>query len=213
MRRWTLLLVVALGLAACKRERSSQAPAPAPAPEASLPLLPDGGVDLGQGGITSPEIDLPSLAPLVDRISPAVVSLSVLATAKVPPGHPRLFGRRKAPQQERGGSGFIVDRSGLVVTNDHVVDGASTISVRLADGRRFDADLVGRDMPTDLALVRIREPPADLPVERLGDSDKLHVGDWLLAIGNPFGLNTSVSLGILSATARGLGSGPHHQIP
>ena len=211
MRRWTVLLVVALGLAACKRERSSPAPAPTPAPEASLPLLPDGGVDLGQGAITSPEIDLPSLAPLVDRISPAVVSLSVMATAKVPPGHPRLFGRRQAPQQERGGSGFIVDRSGLVVTNDHVVDGASTISVRLADGRRFDADLVGRDMPTDLALVRIREPPADLPVERLGDSDKLHVGDWLLAIGNPFGLNTSVSLGILSATARDLGSGPYDE--
>jgi serine protease Do len=211
MRRWTLLLVIALGLAACKRERSSPAPVPAPAPEASLPLLADGGVDLGRGGITSPEIDLPSLAPLVDRISPAVVSLSVLATAKVPPGHPRLFGRRNAPQQERGGSGFIVDRSGLVVTNDHVVDGASTISVRLADGRRFDADLVGRDMPTDLALVRIREPPADLPVERLGDSDKLHVGDWLLAIGNPFGLNTSVSLGILSATARDLGSGPYDE--
>jgi serine protease Do len=211
MRRWTLLLVVALGLAACKRERSAPAPAPAPAPEASLPLLADGGVDLGRGAISSPEIDLPSLAPLVERISPAVVSLSVLASAKVPPGHERFFGRRKAPQQERGGSGFIVDRSGLVVTNDHVVDGASAISVRLADGRRFDADLVGRDMPTDLALVRIREPPADLPVERLGSSDKLHVGDWLLAIGNPFGLNTSVSLGILSATARDLGSGPYDE--
>jgi serine protease Do len=211
MRRWTLLLIVALGLAACKRERSSEAPASAPAPEASLPLLPDGGFELGQGAITSPEIDLPSLAPLVERISPAVVSIAVLASQKMPPGHERLFGRRKAPSQERAGSGFVVDRSGLVVTNDHVVDGASAISVRLADGRRFDADLVGRDTPTDLALVKIREPPADLPVERLGDSDKLRVGDWLLAIGNPFGLNTSVSLGILSATARDLGSGPYDE--
>jgi serine protease Do len=210
MRRWTLLLVVALGLTACKRERSSPAPAPAPAAEASLPLLPDGGLDLGRGAITSPEIDLPSLAPLVERISPAVVSLSVLASPKMPPDHARFFGR-KGPSQERGGSGFVVDRSGLVVTNDHVVDGATAISVRLADGRRFDADLVGRDMPTDLALVRIREPPEDLPVERLGDSDRLHVGDWLLAIGNPFGLNTSVSLGILSATARDLGSGPYDE--
>ncbi|HEY1906256.1 MAG TPA: trypsin-like peptidase domain-containing protein [Myxococcaceae bacterium] len=211
MRRWTVLLVVALGLAACKRERSTPAPAPAPAPEASLPLLPDGGVDLGRGAISAPEVDLPSLAPLVERISPAVVSLAVLASPKVPPGHERFFGRRKAPTEERAGSGFVVDRSGLVVTNDHVVDGASAISVRLADGRRFDADLVGRDMPTDLALVRIREPPQDLPVERLGDSDKLRVGDWLLAIGNPFGLNTSVSLGILSATARDLGSGPYDE--
>jgi len=211
MRRCTLLLVVALGLAACKRERSTPAPAPAPAPEAALPLLPDGGVELARGAISAPEVDLPSLAPLVERISSGVVSLSVLASPKMPPGHARFFGRRKAPTEERGGSGFIVDRTGLVVTNDHVVDGASAISVRLADGRRFDADLVGRDMPTDLALVRIREPPADLPVERLGNSDRLRVGDWLLAIGNPFGLNTSVSLGILSATARDLGSGPYDE--
>jgi len=83
--------------------------------------------------------------------------------------------------------------------------------VRLADGRRFDADLVGRDTPTDLALVRLRSPPDDLPVARLGDSDKLHVGDWLLAIGSPFGLTTSVSLGILSAKARDLGSGPYDE--
>ena len=211
MRRWTLLLVVALALAACKRERS--APAPVPAPEVALPLLPDGGVDLGQGAITAPEVALPSLAPLVERISSGVVSLSVLASPRLPPGHPRVLGNRRAPPQERGGSGFIVDRSGLVVTNNHVVEGASAISVLLADGRRFDADLVGRDAPTDLALVRLRAPPEALPVVRLGDSDRLHVGDWLLAIGNPFGLNTSVSLGILSATARVIGSGPVRRVP
>ena len=204
MRRWTVLLL-ALALAACKRGG-----APAPEPGVSLRLLPDGGLDFETGAISAPEIPLPSLAPLVDRISPSVVSLSVLGTANMPPGHPRFFGRRQ-PQQERGGSGFIVDRSGLVVTNNHVVEGASTIQVRLADGRRFDADLVGRDTPTDLALVRLRSPPDDLPVARLGDSDKLHVGDWLLAIGSPFGLTTSVSLGILSAKARDLGSGPYDE--
>ena len=202
MRRWTLALLV-LALAACKRGG-----APAPEAPATLPLLAEGGVDLGRGAITVSEIALPSLAPLVERISPSVVSLSAMATPRLPPGHERFLGGRAIPQQERGGSGFIVDRSGLVVTNNHVVEGASAISVRLADGRRLDADLVGRDAPTDLALVRLRAPPADLPFATLGDSDRLRVGDWLLAIGNPFGLSTSVSLGILSATARDLGAGP-----
>ena len=205
MRRWTLL-VMALLLAACKRGG-----APAPEPRASLPVLADGGVDLGRGAISPPEVALPSFAPLVERISPSVVSLSVLGTARLPPGHERFFGGRRLPQQERGGSGFIVDRSGLVVTNNHVVEDASAISVRLADGRRFEAELLGRDAPTDLAVVRLRAPPPDLPVARLGDSDKLQVGDWLLAIGSPFGLSTSVSLGILGATARDLGSGPYDE--
>ena len=204
MRRWTVLLL-ALALAACKRGE-----APPPANQVQLRLLPDGGMDF-EGAISSPEIPLPSFAPLVDRISPSVVSLSVVGSAKLPPGHPRFFAPRRPPQQERGGSGFIVDRSGLVVTNNHVVEGANTIEVRLADGRRFDADLVGRDAPTDLALVRLRSPPENLPVARLGDSDRLRVGDWLLAIGSPFGLTTSVSLGILGATARDLGSGPYDE--
>jgi serine protease Do len=197
---------VALALAACKRGE-----VPAPERGVSLRLLPDGGVDFETGAISAPEIPLPSFAPLVDRISPSVVSLSVVGTAKLPPGHERFFSGRRPPQQERGGSGFIVDRSGLVVTNNHVVEGASTIQVRLADGRQFGADLVGRDAPTDLALVRLRSPPQDLPVARLGDSDRLHVGDWVLAIGSPFGLTTSVSLGILSARARDLGSGPYDE--
>lgn len=202
MRRWTLLLLC-LALAACKRGGG-----PAPVATATPPLLADGGVDLGPGAVSISEVELPSLAPLVERVSPSVVSLTVLAAPKLPPGHERFLRGRRLPQQERGGSGFIVSRSGLVVTNNHVVEGASAITVRLADGRRLDGDLVGRDAPTDLALVRLRAVPDDLPVATLGDSDRLKVGDWLLAIGNPFGLSSSVSLGILSATARDLGSGP-----
>jgi serine protease Do len=205
MRRWTLV-VMALAFAACKRSGS-----PAPEPQASLPLLADGGVDLGRGAVSVPEVELPSLAPLVERVSASVVSLSVLASPSMPPGHERFLRGRFVPPQQRGGSGFIIDASGLVVTNDHVVKGASAISVQLADGRRFDAELVGRDGPTDLALVRLSAPPEDLPAVRLGDSDRLRVGDWLLAIGNPFGLATSVSLGILSATARDLGAGPYDE--
>jgi serine protease Do len=174
--------------------------------------LAGGGVDLtGHGAVTVPEIDLPSFAPLVERVSPSVVSLAVMAGPKVPAGHERFLRGRTLPQQQRGGSGFIVDRSGLVVTNNHVVEDASRISVQLEDGRLFDAELVGRDAPTDLAVVRIKDPPENLPVAKLGDSDHLRVGDWLLAIGNPFGLSSSVSLGILSATARDLGSGPYDE--
>ena len=207
MRRIALVLVL-LAVAACKRGGN----APAEPPGASLPLLADGGVDLlGHGAVTVPEIDLPSFAPMVERISPSVVSLAVMAGPKVPAGHERFLRGRALPQQQRGGSGFIVDPSGLVVTNNHVVEDASRISVQLEDGRLFDAELVGRDAPTDLAVVRMKDPPENLPFAKLGDSDHLRVGDWLLAIGNPFGLSSSVSLGILSATARDLGSGPYDE--
>ena len=201
MRRWTLLVWLSPSPRASDRRRRRRR-------RPRWPLLADGGVDLGRNAVTAREVELPSLAPLVERISPTVVSISVMAPPKLPPGHERFLGGRAIPQQERAGSGFIVDRAGLVVTNNHVVEGASAISVRLADGRKFDAELVGRDAPTDLALVRLRAPPEDLPVAALGDSDRLRVGDWLLAIGNPFGLSTSVSLGILSATARDIGAGP-----
>jgi serine protease Do len=206
MRR-VLPLLLLVALAACKRDGTP----PPPAPVTSSAPPADRAVDLGAAAVVVPEIDLPSLAPLVERVSPTVVSITVMAAPVVPPGHERFLRGRRVPLQQRAGSGFIVNRSGLVVTNNHVVEGASEISVTLEDGRRFDADLVGRDGPTDLALIRLRAPPEDLPMARLGDSDRLRVGDWLLAIGNPFGLSTSVSLGILSATARDLGAGPYDE--
>ena len=204
MRRtlWALLLVVA----ACSRR-----PEPAPA-DALPPVSVVDATPLPPGGyVTVPEIHLPSLAPLVERVTRTVVSLEVEATPEIPPGHERYLRMLPGgiPPEQRAGSGFLVNRNGEVVTNNHVVEGARRIVAELTDGRRFDAELVGRDGPTDLALVRLKNPPPDLPVAALGDSDRLRVGDWLIAVGNPFGLASSVSLGILSATARDLGAGPY----
>jgi serine protease Do len=111
-------------------------------------------------------------------------------------------------QQTSLGSGFIVDPSGLVVTNHHVIDNADTVTVTLQDGTNFKAEIVGQDTKTDLALLRIKSDKP-LPSVKFGDSDKTRVGDWVLAIGNPFGLGGSVTAGILSARARDINSGPY----
>ena len=106
------------------------------------------------------------------------------------------------------GSGFIIDPSGLVVTNNHVIADADSITVTLQDGTNFKADVVGKDTKTDLALLRIKSAKP-LPAIKFGDSDKIRVGDWVLAIGNPFGLGGTVTAGILSARAREIDSGPY----
>ena len=111
-------------------------------------------------------------------------------------------------QQTSLGSGFIVDPSGLIATNHHVIDKADTITVTLQDGTNFKAEIVGQDTKTDLALLRIKSDKP-LPAIKFGDSDKTRVGDWVLAIGNPFGLGGSVTAGILSARARDINSGPY----
>jgi serine protease Do len=103
------------------------------------------------------------------------------------------------------GSGVIIDRSGIVITNNHVVEGADEVIVRLNDGREFKTTDIKIDKETDLAVLRL-EGAADLPAARLGDSDKLETGDWVIAVGNPFQLETTVSAGIISAKGRSLGS-------
>ncbi|MET0402750.1 MAG: trypsin-like peptidase domain-containing protein [Cystobacter sp.] len=162
---------------------------------------------------------LPSLAPLVESVKGAVVNVDVQSTAggrgersgspferffggELPPGGSRQ------PIRQGTGSGFIIDSKGLVLTNNHVVEGAVSIRVRLDDGRSFDAEIVGRDPLTDVALIRLKRAD-NLPTVKLGDSDAMRVGDWLVAIGNPFGLASSVSSGILSARARNIHSGPY----
>jgi serine protease Do len=116
------------------------------------------------------------------------------------------------PRAERTrslGSGFIIDAAGYVVTNNHVVDGAENIEVTLSDGRSYDAELVGGDVDTDIALLKLEEGAKDLPTVSWGDSDKAKVGDWVVAVGNPFGLGGSVSAGIISARGRNIQAGPY----
>jgi serine protease Do len=141
----------------------------------------------------------------VAAVGPTVVS--VYSTRTVEIGPPWLGNGFLAPddqelEQQGLGSGFIVSADGLVVTNNHVVEQADEIKVKLADGREVDAKVVGVDPPTDLALLRIDPKGARLPVAQLGRSSSMEVGDWVLAIGNPFGLPRTVSAGIVSAVGR-----------
>jgi serine protease Do len=106
------------------------------------------------------------------------------------------------------GSGFIINKDGFILTNNHVVGDATEIRVKLSDGREFGARVVGKDPPTDVALIQLEKAPHDLPTVALGDSDALEQGDFVLALGNPFGLSGSASFGIVSAKARTLQNGP-----
>ena len=111
-------------------------------------------------------------------------------------------------KQQSLGSGFIVDKEGYILTNNHVVDDADDIRVTLLDGRSYDAEVKGRDPKTDIALIKIK-PENGLPVASLGDSDALLVGEWVIAIGNPFGFGHTVTAGIVSAKDRTIGAGPY----
>ena len=172
-------------------------------------------------------------ANVVDAVKPAVVNIAVdkkmpEATAADMPAVPDLpqdspFGdlfkrfkqmpegngnQKEMPKGHAVGSGFIIDASGFIVTNNHVVDGADKISVTLADGSSFDGKVIGTDKKTDLALVKI-DAGKSLPFVQFGDSDKARIGDWVVAIGDPYGLGGSVTAGILSARGRDIGSGPY----
>jgi len=180
---------------------------PAPARAAELPTV------------------LPSFAPLVKQTAPAVVTIQTSGRAMAQrPMDPqmrefleRFFGRDFMPPRDgRGrpvrpmglGSGFIISGSGIIVTNNHVVDRADQITVILDDGEELEATLIGTDPKTDLAVLRV-QPDRRLPTVRWGDSDSVEVGDWAIAIGNPFGLGGSVTAGIVSARGRNIRSGPY----
>lgn len=172
---------------------------------------------------------LPSFADLVEKVNPAVVSIrvdeEVAATAPAvpdlpfPPGSPfEKFFRDLQPQGPNGkprsrhatalGSGFLISADGYIVTNNHVVGDGKDITVIRDDGSELKAELIGKDAKTDLALVKV-ESKKPLPYVVFGDSENVRVGDWVLAVGNPFGLGGTVTTGIVSARGRQIGAGPY----
>src|SRR5436309_9470842 len=151
---------------------------------------------------------------VADRVTPAVVNVSTVPRKQSAEETPerfreffgeefyeRFFRRRPREDTRASGSGVTVDPRGYILTHNHVIENAQDITVRLSDGRKFTAKLVGRDPKTDLAVLKV-EAPSPLPAAELGDSDHLRVGQWAIAIGNPFGLDRTVTVGIISATAR-----------
>ena len=122
----------------------------------------------------------------------------------------RFFGDipQREFKQRSLGSGFIISADGYIITNNHVVEQADKIIVKLSDGKEYEAKVIGKDAKTDIALIKIKATDS-LPVAETGDSDKLRVGDWVVAIGNPFGLEQTVTAGIVSAKGRVIGAGPY----
>ena len=144
----------------------------------------------------------PSFADLAEKLTPSVVNISSFSQSETENGE------GNTPLSESLGSGFIIDGNGYIITNNHVVDKAESISITLSDDTKTEARVIGKDPKTDLALIKI-ETKRPLNAVKFGDSDKIRVGDWVLAIGNPFGLGSSVTAGIVSAKSRDIESGPY----
>ncbi|OGQ99666.1 MAG: peptidase S1 [Deltaproteobacteria bacterium RIFOXYD12_FULL_55_16] len=181
---------------------------------------------LSQAAGSPPE----TFADLAEKLSPTVVNIYTTQMVKssrtphelfnnreLPEPFRRFFGLpspfdQEQPRQEQKrtslGSGVIISKDGYIVTNNHVVENADTINVRLTNFEEYEAKIIGRDPKTDLALLKIA-PKNGLPATAFGDSDKLRVGDWVMAIGNPFGFEQTVTAGIVSGKGRSLGSGPY----
>ena len=163
-------------------------------------------------------------ADLAERLTPAVVNISTSQKVEQRrsngPGQPpfdrffeEFFNERRGgptPRQKVSslGSGFVVDPKGIIITNNHVIEEADEITVTFSDGSKLDAEIIGRDPKTDLAVLKV-QPNKDLRFVPLGDSDKARVGDWVIAIGNPFGLGGSLSAGVISAINRDINAGPY----
>jgi serine protease Do len=219
------VLCVSVALAACSGGLSAQSPRPQThLAQASLPPA------AAAAPVAAPSAEgvlraLPDFSPLVEKYGPAVVNVEVVEKAQqsnggVPglsPNDPffdffRRFGIPGPDQAPRGnqppvrgaGSGFIVSPDGYILTNTHVVANAEEVTVRLTDRREFPAKVIGADERTDVAVIKINA--ANLPIVRLGDPTKIRPGQWVLAIGSPFGFENSATAGIISATSRSLPS-------
>jgi serine protease Do len=198
---------------------SQDAPPQTPAPFATPPVLPG----------------TPDIATLAAKVRPAVVNITTIHAVHMRqpdlgfPGFGDVFpffnqgqpgqgqghhfggggGGDEVMKQQALGSGFLIDEQGHVVTNAHVIDDADMVKVRLADDREFRAKVVGKDDRLDVALLKLDDPPHDLPVVALGSSEAIRVGEYVVAIGNPFGLGNTVTMGIVSAKGRTIGAGPY----
>ncbi len=182
---------------------------------------------LSSSALAGIPIDSDTIASLAEKLTPTVVNISTTQVYRRGPSpffgprgpsgkdpfeefFRRFFG--DIPQQEFKrqslGSGFIISKDGYIVTNNHVVENASDIKVILSDKTEYHAEVVGRDPKTDIALIKVKTKK-DLPAAELGDSDGLRVGEWVVAIGNPFGLGHTVTSGIVSAKGRIIGAGPY----
>jgi serine protease Do len=149
-----------------------------------------------------------SFADLAERLTPAVVNISSSQKIRgAATGELDALQKKLSRQPVSLGSGFIIDASGIVVTNNHVIDNADEITVMLHDGREFKASVTGRDRETDLAVLQLDASGVKFPFVGFGDDSNARVGDWVIAIGNPFGLGGSVTVGIVSARNRDINSG------
>jgi serine protease Do len=193
-------------------------------------LMMGAGLPMATASKNAPVRMVPqNFSALADTVSPAVVHIRVEKTLKGggpafhqfgqnPFGVPeqfkdffgRNFGKQRQPEfkQPGQGSGFIIDKDGYIVTNNHVVEGADKIKVILKDDSEYTAEIVGRDPVTDIALIKV-DAKGNLPTVPMGSSDNLKVGEWVAAIGSPFGLEHTVTAGIVSAKGRVIGSGPY----
>ncbi|HEX6212232.1 MAG TPA: DegQ family serine endoprotease [Methylomirabilota bacterium] len=210
--RIALALVLLVGLA--PPLWAQPAPAQPPAAADTRPPAKSPGATIDARAVLQAMEE--AFSAVADRVTPAVVNISTISRRPAPGAaddpqrfreffgdefYERYFRRRPREEPRAGGSGVIVDPAGYILTNNHVIENAQDITVRLSDSRKFTATLVGRDPKTDLAVLKV-QAPTPLPTAELGDSERLRVGQWVVAIGNPFGLDRTVTVGIVSATAR-----------
>jgi len=195
-----------------------------PTPGAAEPAAPAAAAPPAAAGALAA---LPDFTQLAEKLSPSVVNISTSSQAGAPGVNPfggdphefggepweRFFGGpapKKGMKQRSLGSGFIINRDGYILTNNHVVENADEILVRLDTDKEYKAKIIGRDPKTDIAVIRIEGVP-DLVAAPLGNSDQLRVGEWVVSIGNPFGLEHSITAGIVSAKGRYIGQGSYDQ--
>jgi serine protease Do len=197
--------MVGVGYGISPAVKSNDTPASAVTKNSDIPMIPA------------------NFSDLAEKVRPGVVNIQVVKTVKnagfgFPHSSRNPFGDffgpfsdenpHRGPEQQGVGSGFVISSDGYILTNNHVVDDANQIKIKLADGKEYDAKVVGRDPKTDLALLKA-EGVSGLQSLQLGDSDSLKVGNWVVAIGSPFGLEQTVTAGIVSAKGRVIGSGPY----